>query len=595
MDADWTPAGEDPRMMSRTKRTLIATVVALSVGAGAAFAATGDLTGQGCIGDPDAAAGCSGSQDGMGGAQSVAVSPDGKSVYVASREDRAIARYNRDPATGALTPKGCFADVDPGSAACGVGNAVQGLGAPRGVAVSPDGKSVYVVSSNDEDAIVHFSRTTDGPDTGALTFQGCIADIGTPAPTCGPEAQGLNDARGVAVSPDNQSVYVVSGSDTLGDDAITRFARDTLSGALSGAVCIEDPPLDHGCAGTQDGLGNAFGVAVSADNASVYVASTVDSAVVRFNRSTVDGTITPQGCIEDPPVDAGCVATQQGLGGAYAIATSPDGNSVYAVAPGDSAIARFGRGAAGVLTPQGCIAALGDAAGCGATQDGLDAARGVAVSPDSRSVYTAAFNAGAVTDFDRDPTTGALTGKGCVSDLGFLNCGAHAQGLSQAHAVAVSPDNASVYAVSFLDSAIVHFFRETTGSTAPPTAPPTEPDPVDPDPNPSDPTDGRLFFDPGLVRGFTLVCLIPSPGSVGVTERRAPGRSALAKRKKLLKPSSATGDAAGELRVKLRLTKTAKKIYRKKGKLKIKVVVTFTPAIGDPQIQNATLKAKKGK
>ena len=49
---------------------------------------------------------------------------------------------------------------------------------------------------------------------------------------------------------------------------------------------------------------------------------------------------------------------------------------------------RFDRDTAtGALTPQGCVADVGDAAGCGATQQGLDGANGVAVSPDGKSVY----------------------------------------------------------------------------------------------------------------------------------------------------------------------------------------------------------------
>ena len=41
------------------------------------------------------------------------------------------------------------------------------------------------------------------------------------------------------------------------------------------------------------------------------------------------------------------------------------------------------------LTPKGCIADTGDAAGCGSNAQGLDGGEDVAVSPDGASVYAA--------------------------------------------------------------------------------------------------------------------------------------------------------------------------------------------------------------
>jgi len=68
----------------------------------------------------------------------VAVSPDGKSVYVASGYSEAIARFNRNPTTGAITqPVGNAGCVSAILGPC-VGG--YGLHTPAGVAVSPDGQ-----------------------------------------------------------------------------------------------------------------------------------------------------------------------------------------------------------------------------------------------------------------------------------------------------------------------------------------------------------------------------------------------------------------------------------------------------------------------
>src|SRR4051812_17308545 len=103
LDASWTPSVKGGCMISRTRTRLLFAIlaVAFAATAGVAFAAVGDLTAQGCIDDNDTGAdACAGSTDGMGGAQAVATSPDGRSVYVGSFSDDAVVRFDRDPASG---------------------------------------------------------------------------------------------------------------------------------------------------------------------------------------------------------------------------------------------------------------------------------------------------------------------------------------------------------------------------------------------------------------------------------------------------------------------------------------------------------------
>src|SRR6266540_2593373 len=328
-------AGENHRGVAvrrgRMALCLVAVAVAvLSIAAATALASTGALTGQGCIqnfGRTD----CGVTAPGLITANGVAASPDGKSVYVTSLLGDAIVRFDRDTTTGALTPQGCIADA--GISGCGVGVTQQGLDAATGVAVSPDGKSVYVASQAD-DAIVRFDRDTT---TGALTGAGCIQDVGKA--DCGTNTQGLHGAYGVAVSPDNKSVYVASAQ----DNAIVRFDRDTTTGALTGQGCIADVGDFAGCGTTQQGLNGADGVAASPDGRSVYVTSLQDRAIVRFDRDTTTGALTGQGCIADVGDAAGCGTTQQGLDGAIAVAVSPDAKSVYVASQTDDAIVRFNR------------------------------------------------------------------------------------------------------------------------------------------------------------------------------------------------------------------------------------------------------------
>jgi DNA-binding beta-propeller fold protein YncE len=76
----------------------------------------------------------------------VAISPDGKHLFVASLNSNGIAIFNRDLMSGSLTQApgltGCISMTGPASG-CTQGRA---LTKPNSVVVSPDGKDVYVAS-----------------------------------------------------------------------------------------------------------------------------------------------------------------------------------------------------------------------------------------------------------------------------------------------------------------------------------------------------------------------------------------------------------------------------------------------------------------
>ncbi|MFN8160758.1 MAG: beta-propeller fold lactonase family protein [Solirubrobacterales bacterium] len=396
--------------------------------------------------------------DGLDGARSPVVTPDGKSVCAAGYGDNALVWFKRDRTTGALTPKGCIAEPDGNIDHCAqTAKAIASVGA---VAVSPNGRSVYAAGES-ADAIVRFDRNTT---TGALTPKGCIGDVDSNPDRCAKTAKGLDDPEGIAVSPDGSSVYVTA----YNDYALVRFKRDKKTGALTPKGCIAEVGAGNNpdrCGQRAGGLNEPYygSVAVSPDGAWVYTAGSAGSSIGRFKRNTTNGALTPRGCIADPANNPeGCGQTATQLNNPYAIAVSGDGRSLYAADWGNSAVVRFRRKGTGALLPRDCVADdAHNPGGCAHTAPGLYRTQWVAASKDGRSVYAAGTADNAVVRLNRDRTTGVLTPRGCVADPANNpgGCAQTALGLDAVQTLALSDDGRSLYAAGTLDNAIVRFNR----------------------------------------------------------------------------------------------------------------------------------------
>jgi DNA-binding beta-propeller fold protein YncE len=332
---------------------------------------------------------------------SVAVSPDGKNVYVAAMGSSAVDIMARSPVTGALTQTGCIAArPTPG---CATG---PGLGGVDVVTVSPDGDDVYAGSFR-SGAVVSFARS---PGSGALTQTGCVS---AHAPGCAP-GTALAGVEGLAISADGDNVYAAA--------------------AISGAIAVLDrradgtlrqPPPPRGCLAesTADGCararvtGGADAVAVSPDGKNVYVAAGLEDGMAVFSRDTGTGALRQlpgtTGCI----VDAAAIGCS--LGRAFAdpegLAVSPDGKNVYVGAFGSGAVDVFNR-----KSPSGRLIQKTKRFGCVVNRRKPGCARGralaganaIALSPSGGRVYVGAYRADAVAVFHR-VTGGGGGGCGC--------------------------------------------------------------------------------------------------------------------------------------------------------------------------------------
>ena len=437
-------------MARRLPLAVVVVLCGLQLGpVASASAPVGGLTPLGCVGNSGTGPPSCIGVEGLDGADSVAVSPDGKNVYVASGNSDAVVLFER-VAGGGLKPMGCVGNSGSGPPGC-IG--VEGLRGADSVAVSPDGKNVYVASSISK-AVVLFERVAGG----GLKPMGCVGNSGTGPPGC-IGADGLDGADSVAVSPDGKNVYVASRE----SDAVVLFER-VAGGGLKPMGCVGNsgtgPPS---CIGA-DGLDGARSVAVSPDGKNVYVSSDNSDAVVLFER-VAGGGLKPMGCVGNsgsgPP---SCIGAD-GLDEPISVAVSPDGSNVYVASFNSDAVVLFERVAGGGLKPMGCVGNSGTGPPSCIGADGLDGAASVAVSPDGSNVYVASFNGSAVALFERF-AGGGLKPMGCVgnSGTGPPSC-IGADGLDAARSVAVSPDGQNVYVASNDSNAVVLFSRVTASQS----------------------------------------------------------------------------------------------------------------------------------
>ncbi|MGA7436447.1 MAG: hypothetical protein WBW44_12635, partial [Solirubrobacterales bacterium] len=131
-----------------------------------------------CISETGSSGACA---DGVGldDSRSVTVSPDGKSAYAAAGSSDAVAVFDRDITTGALAQKAgleaCVSESGSGGS-CTDG---VGLNGSRSVTVSPDGKSAYIASVI-SDAVAVFDRNiTTGALTQKAGLEACVSESGS--------------------------------------------------------------------------------------------------------------------------------------------------------------------------------------------------------------------------------------------------------------------------------------------------------------------------------------------------------------------------------------------------------------------------------
>jgi DNA-binding beta-propeller fold protein YncE len=301
----------------------------------------------GALSQLEGQAGCI-SEDGTGGActdafsvfgsSSVAVSKDGKHVYVASRISHAVAVFARNKSTGALTQlpgtQGCISEGGSG----GLCTEGRGLNDVVALATSQDGKHVYVASKAQSTIAVLTRNRTTGALTQTPGFAGCVVEGGSVGPC--DIGNGIIAPVALVVSPDGGQVYVASEV----SDAVATFSRDDVTGGLTQATppdgCIGEDDNEGACI-DGDALRQPSSVAIGRDGKHVYVGARDSDAVAVFARDRTTGALTqlpsPDGCISSEDTEGLC-GEGRALDAPRSVVVSPDGRQVYVASQGSDGV-----------------------------------------------------------------------------------------------------------------------------------------------------------------------------------------------------------------------------------------------------------------
>ncbi len=270
----------------------------------------------------------------------------------------------------------------------------------------------------------------------ALTEEGAVT---------GDQVADLNQPTAIILSADGHHAYAASAT----KNAVLRFDRDSVTGALSGAVSYKITSTGFAqakLAGVQD-------IKLSADGLYLYVAAMTDNAVTVLARNPADGNLS----FVESQVQGGAISN---LKKPFRLAISADGAQVYVLAQESGAVVRFNR-----ASSTGQLSFVGSIDQTQPNLSALSSPGGIVMSPDGAQVYVTARMGNALLSFDRDTTVAS-------PDFGKLTWrSTHAGGpagivlgLQGAFGVDISPDGKQVYVAAQADNAVSWFDRAADGS-----------------------------------------------------------------------------------------------------------------------------------
>jgi DNA-binding beta-propeller fold protein YncE len=225
----------------------------------------------------------------MAGVSALALAPEGKQLYAVSPTSKAVDVFSL-AGSGALTQTGCMMVQAP----AGMCTASKYMLTPASaLAISPDGRYLYVADHSSRQG-GQIDILTRNAATGQLGDSGCVDLLPVPekheseeheepeeeakeqekepADLC-TSVPGLDSVESIAISADGSQLYA------FGGDSAVSFARNAATGALTETACASES--DPRCASVPD-LSGVEAAAVSPDGRNVYLVTANSKSLLAF-------------------------------------------------------------------------------------------------------------------------------------------------------------------------------------------------------------------------------------------------------------------------------------------------------------------------
>lgn len=283
------------------------------------------------------------SVSGIANPDSLAISPDGGSLYVAQSggSPRQIQQFDVG-SDGKLSAK------SPATVVAGV---AEGMNA---IAVNPRQNAVYATSYG-TNSVLQF----------AIGAGGTLSYMSTPSVAAGTSPQEL------ALTPDGRNLYVGN----FGSSTISQYS------------VAEDGSLSPKSPATVAAAGNPSDVAVSPDGKSFYSVQPSSNLVLMYDIAA-DGTLAPK-----------ATASVAAASGPRSMVVSPDGAHAYVASGGAASVKMYDVDASGVLTPMSTASVATNASGWSIT--------GSPDAGPTASFTASAATAGLASGFDGSDSSGS--------------------------------------------------------------------------------------------------------------------------------------------------------------------------------------------
>ena len=395
-------------------------------------------------------------QAGLTGVTSLAFSGSGESLFTGAVLDSAVARFDRagfsrcsvDSGTGEVA---LDVDVAAGGEIV-IDLAVDVFADAEGVACPPplDSDRQCVVNTVDLDWTEPAgARAVTASDA---SFVQAAARLSIDKTDGLAEFRGLSGARAVAGTEVLGSHLYVAAP---GEPGLGVYALAPSSGPTGDAPLTFEQLVLNGVGPVSD-LNGISDILVSPDGRHVYASSSLDSAVLAFEREAGTGRLTWLATYSNN--SSGII----GLSGARSLAMDGQGRHLYVAGTNGNAVVVFdrqqdaGQAQYGALNFRGVVQ--------DSTDDVVDMQRPVhlMLSPNDRHLYVAASQSDAVVVFARNADSQSASFGDLQWRQSRRNLIGPVSGLLDVSRLLVSPNGATVYAAGTGNNALVRFSRNTT-------------------------------------------------------------------------------------------------------------------------------------